>query len=470
MSKPPYPDLPPRSELGTAYLDHVARHGAAPADLIADAAASDLLAVAYRGRFLPAPVFVSAAERSRLADDLGTLHGMLTSLPDRLYGGDPRALARAVGMNDHQVSVVSRAVATGAPLVPLARADLYRDDRGFRLLELNITSALGGFENAEVSRAMLAHPVLARFAEEHALGHVDTMQVIGDALRAECAAFLPEDRRPVVALADWPESYRSYEPRLRVWAALLERLGFDAVPCHAGMIRSRGDRLEVDGRTIDIVFRFFLIEELATAADVELAEPLLRAAERGTVGMFSRLDAELYGNKGALALLSDDRHQHAFTPAERACVDRFLPWTRPVRKVVTDGDTERDLVPYAVREQGDLILKPTLLHGGSGIVAGWTVDAAEWRARLEEALDGPYVLQRRVRPAVERFPGEPGEAAQELYLNWGVFYADPAVTGGDGYAGCIVRGSTDPQVGIVSMAGGARIGGCLYETDTAPAT
>ncbi|WP_255948794.1 hypothetical protein [Streptomyces odontomachi] len=464
MSQPPHPDRLTRSSLGAEYLDHVARRGAAPADLIAEAAASDLLSVAYRGRFLPAPVFISAAERTRLADDLGTLYALLTDLPNRLFGGDLAALARGVGMNEHQTSVVCRAAATGAPLVPLARSDLYRDEDGFRLLELNITSALGGFENADICRAMLHHPALAEFAEAHGLDHPDTIRTIRDALFAECAAFLPEGRRPVVALTDWPESFRTYEPRLRVWAALLERLGVDAVPCHVGQIRARGDRLEVGGRTVDIVFRFFLVEEIATAQDAELVEPVLRAVERGGVGMFSRLDAELYGNKGALAMLSDDRHRDAFNAAELACVDRFLPWTRPVRRMVADGDGgELPLLPYAVREQQELILKPTLLHGGSGVVAGWTVDAARWRAHLDEALDGPYVLQRRVHPMAERFPGAPGAAPEELYLNWGVFYADPAVAGGDGYAGCIIRGSLDPQVGVVSMGGGARVGCCLHE-------
>jgi hypothetical protein len=470
MSHRPYPHPLSRSSLGARYLDHLARRGADPDELTKQAAASDLLAVAYRGRFLPAPVFVSAEERAVLAADLHTLHTVLTDLPARLFGGMATtgerlaALAEAVGMNANQASVVCRAAASGAPRVPLARADLYRDADGFKLLEFNITSALGGFENADINRAMLCHPALAEFTDEHGLACTDTMRAIGATLRAECAAHLPHDRRPVLALADWPESFRTYEPRLGVWAEQFSRLGFDAIPCHVGQIRERGGRLEVHGRPIDVVYRFFLIEEVFTDADLALVDPVLRAAERGAVGLFSRFDAELYGNKGALALLSDDRYRSAFTEQERASLDRFLPWTRPVRRTVTDdGGAEVELLPHALREQHELVLKPTLLHGGSGIVPGWTVSPQEWSARLAEALDGPYVLQRRVHPMAEPFPGEPGSGPLHLYLNWGVFYADPEVTGGDGYAGCIVRGSTDPQVGIVSMSGGARVGCCFHE-------
>jgi hypothetical protein len=465
MSQPSHPNPLSRSALGAEYLEHLSRSGADPRELTAHAAASDLLAVAYRGRFLPAPVFISAEERAILAADLRTLHALLTGLPGRLFGGDLAALAEGVGMNPVQASVVRRAVGSGTPLLPLARSDLYRDADGFKLLELNITSALGGFENADINRAMLRHPLLSEFTDDHGLGYADTLRAIADTLLSECAANLPEGR-PVVALTDWPESFVGYEPRLHVMAALLAGMGIDAIPCHVGQIQQRGDRLEVSGRTIDVVFRFFLVEEIVTEDDLALVEPILRAVDRGSVGLFSRLDAELYGNKGALAMLSDDRHRSSFTAEERACVDRFLPWTRPVRRVVTAADGEElELEPYALREQRELILKPTLLHGGTGVVPGWTVSAEEWKACVGQALDQPYVIQRRVRPMAEPFPGPKGEGTQDLYLNWGVFLTDPSVTGGDGYGGCIVRGSTDPKVGVVSMSGGARVGCCFHESD-----
>ncbi|MFE6052607.1 hypothetical protein ACFQ6N_17775 [Kitasatospora sp. NPDC056446] len=465
----PTPTSVPRSGLGAEYLDVLKRRGAGPGELTEHVAADDLVTVAYRGRFLASPVFLSAEERARVAADLYEIHRLLTELPRRLFGGDVEAMARAVGMTDTQTDIVRRAATADAPLVPLARSDLYRGADGFKLLELNITSALGGFENAGINRAMLRHPALSEFVAERNLAYADTFGGIVRTLRAECARHMaPQGRRPVVALVDWPESFTSYEPRLKVMAALFDREGVDAVPCHVGQISENGDRLEVAGRAIDVVYRFFLVEEIAAPADAEAIEPLLRAFEEGRVGMFSRLDAELYGNKGALAMLSDDRNREAFSPEERACVDRFLPWTRHVRATATDAaGRELDLLPYAEEHQQDLILKPTLLHGGSGIVPGWTVGPEEWRTQLAAALDGPYVLQERIRPTPETFPADDGDGTQELYLNWGVFLTDPQVTGGDGYNGCLVRGSTDPEVGVVSMNGGARVACSFYETDEA---
>lgn len=451
---------PARSALGRAYREHLARDGVRPANLARAAEASDSLLGIYRSRLLPTPVFLSYAERAALVRDLDTMYRLLTALPERLYGGDVAALARTVGMNPTQVGLVRRA-ADGSQLIRLGRADLYRGSGGFKLLELNSTSALGGLDSARINRAMLGHRSLARFVRQHGLGYVDTFHQVARTLRAECAGRCQD--RPVVALADWPESFKIYEPRLRVFAAALDEIGIEGVPCHVGQLAERAGRLEVRGRPVDVIFRFFMLEEIVTPEDACLIEPLLRAVESGAVGMISRMDAELYGNKGLLAVLSDNRNHGIFRTEELACIDRLLPWTRLVRATVSEPDgSVHDLDSFARAEQQNLILKPTMLHGGKGIVPGWTVPPEEWLARVHQAADGPYLLQRRVVPDAEVFPGS-GDGEREMYLKWGVFMTDPLVTGSDGYGGSVIRGSEDPQIGVVNMRVGAEVGCVFHE-------
>ncbi|HEX2301763.1 MAG TPA: hypothetical protein VHH34_25215 [Pseudonocardiaceae bacterium] len=457
---------PPRTglDLQRRYAHLLAADPASARGLTDAATNSELLRVGYGNGFLPAPVFLTGEERRRLAEDLTTVYALLRALPERLFGGDHRRFAAAVGMTPTQIEVSTR-TGTGG-LEPLGRADLYRTQDGFQLLELNITSALGGFENAEINRAMLAHPALREFIETHGLSSVDTLAGIVAVLRRDCAPFLTRDR-PVVALVDWPDSYPTYGPRLGVWARMLTAFGLDAVPCHVGHLEADAGSLRIAGRRVDVVFRFFLTEEIATPADFAMVSPILDAAERGTVGLFCRMDAELYGNKGALALLSDEESRDAFSAAELTCLDRFLPWTRPVRRgLVCDprGDLV-DLCAFAVEHQDQLILKPTLLHGGSGIVPGWTVARDRWQAALEEAVSAPgWVLQQRVRPVAEPFYDPDRDEVRDFFLNWGVFLVSTETTGSDGYGGCIVRGSPSPDVGVVSMREGARVGCCFHES------
>ncbi|BCJ68144.1 hypothetical protein [Polymorphospora rubra] len=449
-----------RSPLGAAYVEHLAGHPT-PGDPTAAARESAALTLAYQGRFLTGPAFLGDTERRAVTRDLRTIHDLLRSLPDRIFDGSLAALAQAVGMNTRQTELITRSARTGS-LVPLGRADLYHDGTTFSLLEFNITSALGGFENADINRAMLTYPPLREFVARHRLGYRDTLGCMARTMLAECAAAVPANRSPLVAVLDTVDNFAIVGPRLEVFAARLADHGIEAIACHPGQLTYRDGRPTVAGRTIDIVYRYFLAEDLADPASAAELEPLLAAAAEERVGLFSRLDAELYGNKAALAMLSDDRHRALFDADELACVDRILPWTRYVRPRITDpGGTEVDLLRYALAHRADLILKPTLLHGGSGIVAGWQVDTPEWETRLTSAVGGPYVLQRRIRPAAERFPDGAG-GSHDHYLNWGIYLGDRDVIGEDGYAGCFVRGSTDPTVGVVSLGGGAAVASAFH--------
>jgi hypothetical protein len=145
-----------------------------------------------------------------------------------------------------------------------------------------------------------------------------------------------------------------------------------------------------------------------------------------------------------------------FSADELASLDRILPWTRMVRQgSVTAPDGERcQLADYAIAKQAELILKPVLLHGGLGVLPGWTASPEQWRQQLAAAMAGPYVLQRRVHPVTEPFPDESGLRPWVLSLS--VFHGAP------GFSGLFVRGTSEPDVGVLSLATGIVMTCCFH--------
>jgi hypothetical protein len=448
-----------RNELTEAYLEEAAARGVGPGELVDVAGREvDLVPTSYFGRCLTRPAFLSQAEQTQLAGDLENLFRALTALPGRLFGGDVAAFARAVGLTEVQVTAILRSH-SDRPTTPFARADLYTELSGFRVMELNVGSTVGGADNAILNRGMLAHPFLAEFVRAHSLSYVDTLAEVANTIMAECG-ISPGDGS-LIAAVDWPPDAETYSALLHTSAAELKKLGLELVPCHLGHLSLHDRRVWLGDRPVDVIYRIFLIGDLLHPDGPALIDPVLRAAERGEVQIFTPMDSHLYGSKGALALLSDEVNRHLCTPAELASLDRLLPWTRMARPGPVTVDGERvDLLEYAEGNREDLVLKPTARHGGLGVQAGWLTEAGEWSRQVRGSMDQGFVLQRRVRPVPEPFPGDSG--LESWVLNWGAYLC------GTGYGGVLVRATTDPDTGGVNMATGASATCCFH--GIAPAT
>ncbi len=406
----------------------------------------------FAGKVLSRPGLLEREQVRRLGADLETLYQCVTSLPGRLFGGDLGKFALATGVPEQQVGAVVRG--RGNSPSRLSRADLYLDDTGFRLMEFNMSAALGGIDTVGLMRTMLDHPFMARFAAEHNLGYVDTYIEVAETLRAECG--FPAGSKPFVAFCDWPASFSQIEPELHKNAAALTRLGMESIACHLGQLRvDENYDVWLGEHHVDVVYRVFLMEDLLDPAGPGLIEPVLSAAERGKVRIFSPMDAELYGSKGALAMLSDEANRQLFSAEELDCLDRLLPWTRMVRPGPVTVDGHRvPLEEYALTARQELILKPVMLHGGAGVTPGWLTEPAEWAALVADSMDKGVVLQRRIYPHTELFPSDDGPV--EHLLVWGAFL------GARGYAGMYLRGRpVEPGFAVINVATGA-VGSCCF--------
>ena len=458
-----------RAELTAQYLDEIKRRGISAGELVSTQPESVGLQSLYGGRYLTRPLFLGTEECERLANDILTMHAALTSLPDKLYGGDLAAFARSVGMTDVQVSAVLRS--RGATVTKQSRADLYMDETGFKLLEFNMGSALGGIDQSDMARVLLDQPVLAEFARTHRLGYVDTMREQVNNMFVESG--FEHGSRPVLATVDWPSSYETLEPYMRHFATRLQDMGIDAHVGHIGQLEVRDGGVWLGELKVDIIQRLFMLEDLLEYPDASaLMDPILDAAARGEVKIFTPLDAEMFASKGALAMLSDEANRKHFDQQTLASLDRILPWTRMVRSgpVTLEDGTRGELLDYVLSHQDDLVLKPTSRHSGDGVLLGWRADtgAELWEERVREAVDGPWVVQRRIRPVPELFPMPDGDPVPWI-VNWGVF------TVVNGYGGVYARAATvESDLEVIRLYGGASVGCCMHvlpaDSDVEPGT
>jgi hypothetical protein len=320
-------------------------------------------------------------------------------------------------------------------------------------------SALGGIDNADMDRSLLEHPVLAEFAKTHRLEYVDSM--VEQVITIKLESGFPADSRPTMVMTDWPSSYETLGPYMDIYTARLSGMGLDATACHIGQLEVRDGRVWLGEKPVDIIYRMFLIEDLLEYPEAPaLVDPILDAANRGEVKIFTPMDDAVFASKGALAMLSDENNRSLFSPEELAGLDRLLPWTRMVQPgpVTLEDGSRVELLDYALAHRDDLALKPTNLHGGQGVLLGWHADttAQSWEEQVRGAMGGPWVVQRRIRPVPELFPSEEGDP-QPWMITWGAF------TVARGYGGIFTRGNTfESNMAVINVAGGAYSGTCLH--------
>ncbi|WP_405936839.1 hypothetical protein OG338_09160 [Streptomyces sp. NBC_00726] len=401
-------------------------------------------------RMLSRPLFVDGEELRRTAEDVNALFTLLGSLPQRLFDGDTGRYCAELGIAPDRAAVLGRFAATGA--TRYGRADLYHDGSSFKLLEFNVASDLGGTDRSEMQRALLGHPAFAAFAAEHGLAHVHTGERIAAALRA-AAGPVTGGREPRVGLVCAPGGLTAFRHLLLAFASMMRNLGIALELGELDALTERGDRLHLAGSPVDVVFRFFTVDDLcadpAAAARAELA---FRAHEEGRAVLWTPMDSSLYSNKGTLALLSDPRLSTAFTPGERALVGRLLPWTRILAEgpVELDG-RETDLLDHCRAHRAELLLKPLRDFGGSGITPGWECDDARWDEALRGCLTAAaaepgnrWIVQRRVVPRTEPATAPGTGALTDWVAAWGMFLTP------EGYAGTDVRAAPVEASAVVN--------------------
>jgi hypothetical protein len=447
-----------RETLTALYLDQVKRHGLGARDLAGRPLESEAHRAFFRDSYLSRPLFLGHEEAAQLTADLAQVRSALVSLPDRMFGGDLGAFARGAGMAEVQVSAILRSRST--EVTRRSRADMYLEADGFRLLELNMGSALGGVDHANFCRSLLEHPFLAKFAEDHRLEYVDAVEEQVNDIMVESGS--PPGSHPFVVACEWPgPTWDRLAPVMTRRTARLRELGVDIYPCHLGQLQVRDDGVWLDDRHVDVINRLFLIEDLVADPDPwPLVGPVLDAAERGQVSMLTPLDSGLYSSKGALAMLSDPENRPLFDQAELDSLDRVLPWTRMVRPgpVTLDDGRRVELLDHALAHRDDLVLKPTAMHAGIGLVAGWSEDvtAESWEEQIRAAMDGPYVLQRKARAVPELFPADEGDPTPWT-VTWGVFSVL------SGFGGVYARATPfEADAAATNFAAGAYVGSCLH--------
>jgi hypothetical protein len=304
-----------------------------------------------------------------------------------------------------------------------------------------------------LEEVFLELPLLRKFQERWTLRGFRARQRLLETLLACHREAGGLEEHPTIAIVDYEDVPTRSEHQL--FRDFFADSGYPAFVCDPRDLTYERGALRYEGRTIDIVYKRLLVNELLDKADK--LQALVSAARDRAVTVVNPFRCKPIHKKAIFAVLTEDDVQPFFTDEQRTAIAAHVPWTRRVREEkTTRGGVATDLPRYIRDNRERLVLKPNDEYGGKGVFIGAEMSAAEWEDALARALRSSYVVQEKVELRRQSYP----ELAPELQFRDVVVDLDPFVFQGE-VEGFLTRLSTSSLANVTS--GGGQVPGFLVE-------
>ncbi len=215
-------------------------------------------------------------------------------------------------------------------------------------------------------------------------------------------------------------------------AKLYTRLGYPALVAEPTDFHSKNEEeIICRGKKIDVLYRDTTLSELCLLEEKgHNLQALREAFRRGQV--ISSLEGE-FDHKSVFEVFTNPETTGLFSSKERQLFKRHILWTRLLRETKTAGPEERrvDLIPFVLRRQSGLVLKPNRLYGGKGVLFGREAARSVWERKIGAALQEPgeWVIQQLGKLRKKLFFRPEGRRALEkdLYVVSGFFATEKGI-------------------------------------------
>ena len=202
-------------------------------------------------------------------------------------------------------------------------------------------------------------------------------------------------RRGAIALAMEKASGSNFIEFERL-AKLYTKLGSPTIVIEPTDLYLKNDDLFAFGEKVDLVYRDTTLSELCYFEEKGFDLRGIREGfHRGQI--ISSLEGE-FDHKSAFEVFTNSEYAAAFSRKELELFKRYVLWTRLLteRKTTNPKEKKIDLLPFTLKQQNDLVLKPNRLYGGKGIVFGREVNRASWQKKIEAVVKEPgeWVIQQ----------------------------------------------------------------------------
>jgi uncharacterized circularly permuted ATP-grasp superfamily protein len=391
------------------------------------------------------PHFVTRAEWHRIVRACEAIWGAIEKVGQA--APNDKLMLDQLGLTDVERELA--AIDPGFPNTSVtSRLDSFLTSNTYQFVELNAECPAGIAYQDVAAEIFLELPLMREFCRAHKVTAMYCRQHLLDSLLNIYLTVRPKADAPNIAIVDYRglPTQREFE----LFKEYFESRGFAVTIADPRDLELREGKLYHGDFRIDLVYRRVLTTELLEKADE--CRAFIDGYRAGAAVFVNSFRTKYVHKKMLFGVLTDERHEHLFSDAERNAIRAHVPWTRRVEDVKsTYQGRPIDLLDFLRENRDRLVLKPNDDYGGYGIHIGWEEDERGWESAIEKALKGDYLAQERVATAREVFPYvNEGEGRVEMLEQ--LVDLDPLLFFGR-VEGAFTRLSTSSLANVTSGAG-----------------
>jgi len=332
------------------------------------------------------------------------------------------------------------------------RLDLTYTQDGFKILEVNIGSSLGGWQIQNFETVIRRnHPELSDKDKKDNYKAKNTMPIYMKFLVEQIIKSVGSKNKTLNLFVDMRDMEDEFEKKQSLdffdnfFRQELEKQDLKGEACTGNM-----DSMElIDGNLClgDKIIHGIIVLTM----DANVTPAVFRAFMMDKVYLPDHIGLSMLGDKRNLSLLLELAQKGKFSPEENTLILKSIPWTSFVEnKKTIFKNNEHDLPELLKSNKEQFVIKASRGYQGKDVFIGKFSNDSEWNEALETALKSGAFIAQEFSDSLD-FSAPNGQNEWTAHkLIWGAFGF------GNTYGGVWVRMSeVKTDVGVINSATGA---------------
>jgi hypothetical protein len=333
-------------------------------------------------------------------------------------------------------------------MIAACRLDVSYTDDGFKVLEANMGSSIGGWQVQSFEDEIRSyHTPLHNEMKHHYYSEdtqVNSVEFITEeifksvsGIDKEINLFLSVDKDDNMAIADTVDFFQE----------MVNDIHKDK-DFHINVYSCNNDQLRLQGPIL--YHNDTRVHGILDMNKQEMPAIVFRAYLLGTTYFQDNLITHLHSDKRNLALLRFLAEEGKFSEADNRLLKKCLPWTVEFKSKTVDFKGEQRTVTDLIKNKDNFVIKPFGGMQGEGVSVGKFLTQERWEEVIAETLDsGEFILQEFCDSKQYLAPNRNNEWTPHKLI-WGMF------SFGKMYGGLWVRMSeVANDVGVINSSMGA---------------